>query len=181
MLAWQAGRMGLQDDLGFTFRPPTTAQRGMQRVGASTAGAWVFQRTLYRVDRPLHRWSDGRLTVPGLLTGLPVIMLTTTGAKSGLPRTMPVAGIPYGDDLAVLGTNYAQAPTPGWVFNLLANPHATVAWKSRTRRVRARLVPPEEMDGVWQASEAVYSGFPMYRGRIADSRDVKAFVLEPTG
>ncbi|CAB4958588.1 MAG: nitroreductase family deazaflavin-dependent oxidoreductase [Actinobacteria bacterium] len=171
--------MGLQDALGFTFQPPNIAQRGMQRVGSSTAGAWVFQRTLYRIDRPLHRWSDGRLTVPGVLTGLPVIMLTTTGAKSGLERTMPVAGIPYASDLVVLGTNYAQVPTPGWVFNLLAHPQATVAWKSSTCRVVARRVPPEEMEAVWLASEAVYSGFPKYRDRLAESRSVTAFVLEP--
>ena len=172
--------MGLQEALGFTFRPANAAQRGMQRLGASTAGAWVFQRTLYRVDRPLHRWSDGRLTVPGLLTGLPVIMLTTTGAKSGLPRTMPVAGIPYGDDLVIVGTNYGQEHTPGWVFNLMKDPSATVTWQSTSCQVRARAVDADEMESVWAASEVVYSGFPKYRSRIAHSREVTAFVLEPT-
>ncbi len=171
--------MGLQDELGFSFSPPNAAQRGMQYVGASTAGAWVFQRTLYRVDRPLHRWSDGKLTVPGLLTGLPVIMLNTTGAKSGEPRTMPVAGIPYDGNFVILGTNFAQAKTPGWVFNLTKNPHATVAWRSQSAAVLARAVTPNEMDAVWDASAVVYSGFPKYRTRIADSRDVHAFILEP--
>ena len=67
------------------------------------------------IDRPLHRWTGGRLTAPGLLAGLPVIMVTTTGARSGLARTMPLAGIPVADDLAVVGSNFAQARTPAWV------------------------------------------------------------------
>ncbi len=171
--------MGLQTELGFRWTPPNPVQRSLQRVAATKAGGWTFQRTLYRVDRPLHRWSDGRLTVPGLLTGLPVIMLTTTGAKTGEARTMPVAGIPLDDDLVILGTNYAQARTPGWVFNLEKDPRASVEWRSTAVAVDAHRVPTSEMDRVWQASAVVYAGFPHYRERIADSRDVRAFVLRP--
>lgn len=151
----------------------------MQRMGSTSVGSWVFQRTLYRIDRPLHRWTDGRVTVPGLVTGMPVVMLTTTGAKSGVSRTMPVAGIPFDDDLVVLGTNYAQGRTPGWVINLEKEPRATVAWKSRSVPVIAVVVPGERMDEVWQAASRVYVGFPKYRQRIADTRPVRAFVLEP--
>ncbi|MBU6245509.1 MAG: nitroreductase family deazaflavin-dependent oxidoreductase [Actinomycetales bacterium] len=171
--------MGLQSALGFQFRPPNPAQVAMQRVGSTAAGSWVFQRTLYRIDRPLYRWTDGRMTVPGLLTGLPVIMLTTTGAKSGESRTMPVAGIPFGENLVVLGTNYAQGRTPGWVINLEKEPRATVAWQSRSVPVIAAAVAAERMDEVWQAASVVYVGFPKYRQRIADTRPVRAFVLEP--
>lgn len=171
--------MGLQTALGFRWSPPNPVQRSMQRVGATKAGGWTFQRTLYRVDRPLHRWSDGRLTLPGMLTGLPVIMLTTTGAKTGLPRTMPVAGIPLDDDLVILGTNFAQGRTPGWVANLEAQPRATVTWRATQVTVDAHRVPSDDMEQVWRASARVYSGFPKYRERIADSREVRAFVLTP--
>jgi deazaflavin-dependent oxidoreductase (nitroreductase family) len=124
----------------------------------------LFQRTLYRIDRPLHRWTGGRVTLPGLATGLPVIMLTTTGAKSGLKRTMPVAGIPLGDDLVILGTNYAQQNTPGWVFNLLQDPRAVIEWKSTRVEVVASVVDVDRMDEVWQAAGRVYVGFPKYPG-----------------
>lgn len=169
--------MGLQQDLGFRFSPPNAFQRGMQRTAATKAGSWVFQRTLYKIDRPLHRWTNGAVTAPGLLTGLPVVMLTTTGAKSGLARTMPVAGIPYGDDLVVVGTNYAQPKTPAWVFNLLAHRRATVAYRALELDVVAHKVAPADMDSVWQAAGVVYPGFPKYRERIGDSREIHAFVL----
>ncbi|MGI9624154.1 MAG: nitroreductase family deazaflavin-dependent oxidoreductase, partial [Acidimicrobiales bacterium] len=61
--------------------------------------------------------TGGKTTVPGLLAGLRVVMLTTTGAKSGEPRTMPLVGIPSDGDLAVIGSNFGQGPTPGWVYN----------------------------------------------------------------
>ena len=78
------------------------------------------------------------LQAPEVLAGLPVIMVTTTGARSGLPRTMPLAGIPCGDDLAVVGSNFAQPSTPAWVHNLEADPQATVVWRDRSVAVRAR-------------------------------------------
>jgi len=171
------GTDGLQHALGFRFTPANAVQRVLQRSASTRAGAWVFQRTLYRVDRPLYRWSHGRLTAPGVTTGLPVIMLTTTGAKSGLPRTMPVAAIPFQGDLAVVGTNFAQAKTPGWVFNLLAHPEAEVTWRDRSAAVRAERIPAEQMPELWDAAAAVYTGFPKYRERIGQSREVKAFAL----
>jgi len=172
--------MGLQAEMGFTLKPANAAQRVMQRIAATPAGSWVFQRTLFRVDRPLHRWTDGRVTMPGLLSGLPVLMLTTIGAKSGQQRTMPLAAIPYGDDFAVIGTNYAQGKTPGWVFNLEKNPAATIAWRDRTHAVVAQPIPAADMDSLWQAAAAVYPGFAQYRQRIGDSRAVRGFVLTPS-
>lgn len=173
--------MGVQQELGFTFRPPNPVQHALQRTASTRGGSWLFQRTLYRIDRPLHRWTGGRVTLPGLATGLPVIMLTTTGAKSGLKRTMPVAGIPFGDDLVILGTNYAQQNTPGWVFNLLQDPRAVIEWKSTRVEVVASVVDVDRMDEVWQAAGRVYVGFPKYRERTSGSREVQAFVLQSAG
>ncbi len=110
--------MGVLDELGYTVEPANLAQRATQTVTGTRAGAWISQRTLYPLDKALFRASGGRLTVPGLMAGLPVIMLTTTGAKSGQPRTMPLVGTPFGDDLAIIGSNYGQQRTPGWVYNL---------------------------------------------------------------
>lgn len=172
--------MGLQQELGYRFRPPNAVQHALQRTASTRAGSWLFQRTLYRVDRPLHRWTNGKVTLPGLATGLPVVMLTTTGAKSGLPRTMPVAGIPFGDDLVILGTNYAQERTPGWVFNLLKDPRAVVAWKSTSVSALASPIASDRMDEVWQAASRVYVGFPKYRERTTGSRQVHAFLLLPS-
>ena len=169
--------MGLRAALGYEARRANAAQRAVQRMASTRAGSWVFQRTLYRIDRPLHRWTKGRVTAPGLLAGLPVVMVTTTGARTGKPRTMPLAGIPVGDDLAIVGSNFAQARTPAWVHNLEADPRARVMWRDRTVEVRARAASEAERETVWARGAEVYGGFTAYRERITD-RAVRIFVLE---
>lgn len=169
--------MGLQQQLGFTPRLPNPVQRGMQSVAQTKGGSWFFQRTLYRVDRPIHRWTDGRLMLSTVTAGIPVIMLTTTGAKSGQPRTMPVMGVPLGDDIALLGTNYAQPKAPAWSFNLVAHPEATVSYRDRSVAVTARAATEAEREQVWATATRFYSGFAKYRVRITD-RPVRMFVLE---
>jgi hypothetical protein len=64
-----------------------------QAIPASRLGAWLFSGTLHHIDRMPHRLSGGRLSVPGVVTGLPVVMLTTRGARSGEARTVPVVGM----------------------------------------------------------------------------------------
>lgn len=169
--------MGIQHDIGFVAEQPNVVQRGMQRVASTRIGSWVFQRTLFLLDRPLHRWTRGRLTVPGLVAGLPVVLLTTTGARTGRPRTMPLAAVPFGDDVAIIGTNYGQPRTPGWVHNLVADPRATLTWRDRTVDVVATPIAGDQMDDLWRAAAGFYSGFARYRDRIT-GRDVRAFVLE---
>jgi deazaflavin-dependent oxidoreductase (nitroreductase family) len=150
----------------------------MQVVGATKPGSWIAQRTIYRLDRPLYRWTDGKVTVPGIAIGIPVVLLTTTGAKSGLERTMPVMGVPLGESIAVIGSNFAQPKAPAWVFNLLADPRATVRWRDRELAVTARSATDEERERVWANAVRLYRGFGEYRKRITE-RPVQIFVLDP--
>ncbi len=173
--------MGLQQELGFRYSGPNALQRSLQQLASTKSGSRAFQRTLYHVDRPLHRWTGGRVTLPTVVIGLPVVMLTTTGARTGLMRTMPVAAIPFEDDLAVLGTNFGQPRTPGWVANLSKEPRATVAWRGRSVEVAAMPVPQTDVERLWRTAGRVYLGFPKYRERIGGRRDIRAFVLRPVG
>ena len=170
--------MGVLDELGYVLKPANAAQRLTQRIAASGPGAWLFQRTLYPVDKVLYARTDGRLTVPGLMAGLPVIMLTTTGAKSGEPRSMPLVGIPLGDDIAVIGSNYGQRRTPGWVYNLEADPTATVSYRDRAVEVTARAASDAETDEAFEIAMSFYPGYGKYRAR-ASHRTIRVFVLEP--
>ena len=164
--------MGVLDELDYVLKPANAAQRVTQRIAASGPGAWVFQRTLYPVDKMLYKRTDGRLTVPGLMAGLPVIMLTTTGAKSGEPRSMPL-----GDDLAVIGSNYGQQRTPGWVYNLETDPAATVSYRDRSVEVTARAATDAEADEAFEIAASFYPGYGKYRAR-ASHRTIRVFVLE---
>ncbi len=172
--------MGLLDELGYTVKPANAAQRAMQRVASSRPGAWTFQRTLYPLDKALYRASKGKVTVPGLVAGLPVIMFTTTGARSGEARTMPLLGIPIDGQMAVIGSNFGQQRTPGWVYNLEADPAATVGYRDVTVDVVARRASDEDADRVFELAADVYPGYAKYRER-ADHRVIRVFVLEPAG
>ena len=170
--------MGLIGQLHYEMKKANAIQRLVQKTAASGPGAWVFQRTLYPIDRVLFGLTNGRVTVPGLLAGLPVIMLTTTGAKSGKERTMPLVGIPIDDDMAVIGSNFGQEPTPGWVYNLRAKPEAMVSYRSSSVAVTARSASEAETERAFDIGAAFYGGFPKYRERAAH-RDIEVFVLEP--
>lgn len=170
--------MGLQDELAYDVRAANVVQRQMQRIASTRPGSWTFQKTLYRFDRLVFDWSDGRLTVPGLVAGLPVIMLTTTGARSGEPRTMPLLGIPFEGHIAVIGSNYGQQPTPGWVYNLEADPAAEVSYRGAAVPVTARAATPEEVERIFELGAGIYGGYAKYRRR-ADHRTIRVFVLEP--
>lgn len=172
--------MGVLNELGYELKPANIAQRATQRVTGTRPGAWISQRTLYPIDKALFRATSGRLTVPGLMAGLPVIMLTTTGAKSGEQRTMPLVGTPFGDDVAIIGSNYGQERTPGWVYNLSADPSATVSYRDRSVEVVARRLDDDDADRVFEAATAWYPGYGKYRGR-ADHRVIRVFVLELPG
>ena len=153
-------------------------QRILRRFAASGPGSWLFARILHHIDRPVHRLTRGRHTFASLVSGIPVVMLTTTGAKSGRPRTVPVLGIPTGDGVAIIASNFGQHRHPGWYHNLRANPDAEVVIDGSRRRVRAVEAEGERRSGIWRAGLRVYPGFDQYERR-ASHRRISIFVLEP--
>lgn len=84
-------------------------------VSASAPVSWLLARTLHHVDGSVCRLTRWRHTASSLLAGLPVVMLGTTGARSGTTRTVPVLGIPDGERIVVVASGYAQSsrPRPG--------------------------------------------------------------------
>lgn len=172
-------KQSVVEALGYRYREPNVAQRAMQQVAASRPGAWLFQRTLYPIDKLLFRTTDGRVTVPGIVAGLPVIMVTTTGARSGEPRTMPLVGIPMDGNMAIIGSNFGQQNTPGWVYNLEADPTATIGYRDQTVEVTARRADEDEADEAFSRAAEVYPGYGKYRDR-AEHRDIRVFILGAT-
>ena len=169
--------MRLLDHLGYTAKPPNRWQRVLQRGAAHQRVSSTLQRTLCPLDKTLHRASRGRCTVASLLAGIPVIMLTTTGARTGNARSTPLIGIPLDDGLVVIGSNYGTEATPGWVYNLEANPAASVTYRDRRVAVVARRANVQETDRAFDAAAAIYAAFPSYRSRAAH-REIRVFVLE---
>ncbi len=169
--------MGLADELAVPQRRPNGAQQVSQAFGSTRFGAWFFSKTISPLDRALFRVSKGRFTVPQVLAALPVIMVTTTGRRSGRPRVAPLVGVPVGGDLAIIGTNFGQRNTPAWVVNLEANPKASVAYRDRTADVLARPATEEERASVFATAAGIYPGYDKYQERIT-GRAIRIFVLE---
>ena len=153
------------------------AQRVLRRLGASRPGSWLFARILHRIDRPVHRLTRGRHTFASLVSGLPVVMLTTIGARSGRPRSVPVLGLPTDDGLVVIASNFGQDHHPAWYHNLRANPDGHVRVNGVTRRFHAREAEGDERSRIWQAGLQVYPGFSQYESRAAGRR-IAVFVLD---
>lgn len=169
--------VGLASELGYLRRPANGFQRLVQRVAATAAGAWFFSKTMKPLDVVIDKLSGGRFTGPELLAGLPIVWVTTTGRRSGQPRSSPLLGVPIGDDLAFGGTNFGQRTTPAWALNLETEPHATVRRRGVTVDAIARVATPDEREAVWATASTMYSGVPKYRQRIT-TREVRIFVLE---
>lgn len=147
----------------------------MGRIASSKAASPLISRMITPADRLMLRLTGS--TVSALLAGLPVIWVTTTGARSNRPRTVPLTAVPHGEGIAVIGTQFGRVSTPGWVYNLRANPAATVAWRDATVAVTARPLGQEEALPVWQAAADIYPGYARYRER-ASHRKIEVFSLE---
>ena len=171
--------MGIASALGYQHRHPNVVQRGFQALGSSRPGAWAFSKSLVPMDKAVRGLSRGRTSAPALLAGLPVLWVTTTGRKSGQPRTTPLIAVPVGDDgLALLGTNFGQPRTPAWVFNLEAEPATTVGFGDAEVAAVARPATDAERDEVWLRSKGIYGGYDKYQERIT-GRAIRIFVLDP--
>jgi F420H(2)-dependent quinone reductase len=132
-------------------------------------------RAIGKLNVPLYRASRGRLF--GRLDRAPVLLLTTTGRKSGALRTAPVVYLADGDRIVVIGSNAGNTRTPAWVFNLRAHPDAEVEVGADRRQVTARVAEGEEREDLWRRMNEQYAGFDEYRSRT--TRDISVFVLEP--
>ncbi len=161
---------GVLTALRYQIPRPNAAQRAIWRISASRPGPWLFSKALHHLDTVLLRVSRGQLTVPGVLAGLPVLTLITTGARSGQRRVTPLIGVPAGDDVAVIGTRFGQPGTPGWYYNLRADPGAEVEYRNTTVRVIASEAEGQEWQAIWERARQIYAGYEAYGRRISGRR-----------
>ncbi|MEF8790953.1 MAG: nitroreductase family deazaflavin-dependent oxidoreductase [Haloarculaceae archaeon] len=157
---------------------PRWWQRLLQRIPSTAAGAWLFSRTLHHVDPVLLRLSNGRISIPEILAGLPTIRLTTVGAKTGKERTVPVLGLPDDGTWVVFATNWGGDRHPAWYHNLQANPEVEVTYGDRTETFVARDADEQERHAYWDRAKRLYVGFEAYRRRT--DRRIPIVVLEPS-
>ena len=112
-----------------TRRHLSPYERALESFGRSPAGNWYLRRIAPRIDPPLLRLSGGRVSS---VYPTPVMLLTTKGAKSGQPRTLPLLYLTDGERLILMASNYGKTSHPAWYRNLTANPTVEVLAGTRS-------------------------------------------------
>ncbi len=156
---------------------PNSLQRLAHRFLMLAPVSALLARILPSMDNLALRWSKGRWTFTGLV-GLPIIELTTLGAKSGQPRTLPLVGLQDEDCIILIGSNFGRRHQPAWYHNLKAHPECEVRVKGRSRRYIAREVMGEERERYWRQAVSYYAGYERYKAR-AGKRIIPVMLLEP--
>jgi F420H(2)-dependent quinone reductase len=134
-------------------------------------------RWVGKLNVPLYRLSGGR--VGGRVGKAPVLLLTTTGRKSGEPRTAPVVYLDEEGTISVINTNAGNTKLPAWSLNLNANPEAEIEVGRRRIAVRARPAEGQERAKLWGKHNQQYAGFDDYKEVLPDDRPITVYVLDP--
>ena len=112
----------------------------------------------------------------GQFEGAPMLLLHTTGAKSGAERVNPVMYRPVGDSFAVFASKGGAPTNPDWYYNLLAHPETTVEVGDETVPVVAHVADDAERGPVWEAQKRDYPGFADYERQT--TRQIPVVILE---
>jgi deazaflavin-dependent oxidoreductase (nitroreductase family) len=123
------------------------------------------------------RLTHGKYTVTQIV-GLPILQLTTKGAKTGRMRTVPLVSLADGEKIALIGTNFGQKHNPNWYYNLKAHPECQVQFNGRKDTYIARETEGQERERYWQMAVSYYKGYEVYKIRAAH-RKIPVMILEP--
>jgi deazaflavin-dependent oxidoreductase (nitroreductase family) len=149
----------------------------IQIIAATPFGGWLLADNLHKLDRPVLRLTGGRTTLTSLLAGLPVVVLTTKGAKSSLPRTVPIAAMRDGSRIILIASAFGKPKHPSWYHNLKANPEAQVQINGTSYPCAAYEAEGEERSRYWDQAVEMYEGFARYSQK-ARPRPIPVMVLE---
>ena len=115
--------------------------------------------------------------IGGSLGRLPVLLLTTTGRKTGKRRTTPLVYLPDGDNMVIIASNGGSDWHPGWWLNLRANPNAEVQVDHDVRSVVAEKAEGAERERLWREVNELYHGYEAYQR--STKREIPVVVLRP--
>lgn len=147
----------------------------MRWLGHTRWAAAFGRRFGFRVDRRLYAASGGRLTTLGRNTA-PMLLLTTTGRRSGRPRTVPVIFVRDGESFVISSEDFGQQRPAAWPLNLNADPRAKVQVGSTTISCLARRLDEEEADRHWERLVETWPAHVTYRQRSGTRH---TFILTP--
>jgi deazaflavin-dependent oxidoreductase (nitroreductase family) len=135
----------------------------------------AIARIATRVHRWLYRRTGGRFG--GRLAKSPVLLLTTTGRRTGQVRTTPLLYLDDGDRLVIVASYGGDDRAPTWYLNLEANPEVGVEVGPASKRMRASVAAGEERAQLWQRLTRMYPPYNDYQART--NRRIPVVILTP--
>lgn len=158
-------------------RPMNIFHRLVERFAYTRAGTWLILNVASRLDPQVNQLTGGRVSVASLI-GLPLVLLTTTGAKTGLQRTVALVFFSKGDNIILIASNGGKAKHPAWYHNLRAHPQAQLYIRGKSQTCVAREAEGDEREVLWAEAVRVYAGYEAYQQRARDRR-IPVMVLSP--
>ena len=145
---------------------------------SSSFGSWFMKTFMEPIDPIIYRLTGGRATSAGPVV-IPQLLLTTTGRKSGQPRTVQLAYVEIDGKIHLIASNFGGKSHPGWSYNLGANPAVEIQLGARHIPVSAVQLGDEEKERVWGRIVAAIPNYGVYKSRT--ERNIKVYRLEERG
>lgn len=155
-------------------------QKALLNITSSKIGARISSRILHPLDKAVLKLTKNSSSLTSILSGIPVIVLTTIGARSGEPRTVPLLGVIKDGKIFLIASNWGQKHHPGWYYNLKKNKEAQLSIGKEKGHYIARDATDAEREEYWTNAVRMYPGYAEYKKRIT-SRKIPMFILSPKG
>ena len=156
---------------------PNAFQKFLHRFFMIRSVTAFFAPGIHRMDRKLLECTGGKHSLVEIL-GWPILEITTIGAKTNQPRSLPLMGIVEDNKIALIASNFGRGRNPGWYYNLKSHPECDVLFNARTGKYLAREAGGDEYNYYWQMAVSYYAGYEKYRERAVPRR-IPVIVLEP--
>jgi F420H(2)-dependent quinone reductase len=131
-------------------------------------------KTLSAIHRAIYSASGGR--IGNRIAGMPVLLLTTVGRRTGKQRTVPLTFIEEDGGLVLVASYGGRPHNPAWFENLIVNPQVDVRIGNEVRTLTARGATPDERARLWPRVVETYDGYRVYQEKT--SREIPLAVLE---
>ena len=152
----------------------TLSERFIVWLTTNPVSTWLIRNVASRLDPILFRASNGRLTSFGP-PAMPMLTLTTTGRRSGRPRSVQLACVEHEGDLLVVASAMGQPRDPAWRYTLEANPEVEVQSRGERFHARAEALTDAEKQAIWADVHRVLPQMKVYENRTG--RNIRVFRL----
>lgn len=156
--------------------PPGALTQAAMRLASTRLGGWFFTTVTPGLDRWLLRRTVGRYSLAGL--GVPTLLLTTIGRKSGQPRSTPLLYLADGEHLIIIASRGGRRAPPAWLLNLQHTPEAKVLVAGKTQHCSARVCSGAERARYWDMLLTMNPYFALYQARL--ERTIAVIKLTPS-